>query len=133
MIPWGTDPCNADSDGDGVDDATDPTPLDPGVPPAFLDGLTRDLCAAIQALDLSLFNGQNNNANKGRRGALANRACNAANDIADGDLAGAIDKLDSLLDKIDGQSQPKDWMDPSSEKTTLAVDVEFVIALLIIG
>lgn len=131
-VDLGTDPCNPDSDGDGVGDATDPTPLVPGVPPEFLDGLARDLCDAIGSLDLSLFNGPNNNANKGRRNSLANRACSAANAIADNDIDEAIDKLLSLLDKIDGESQPPDWMDSSETKTSLAIDVYILIALLLL-
>lgn len=131
-VELGTDPCNPDSDGDGVDDATDPTPLQPGVPPEFLDGLARDLCAAIGNLDLSLFNGPNNNPNKGRRKALANRACGAANAIAINDIDGAIDELASLLAKIDGDSPPPDWMDSSEAKTAIAIDVSVLIALLLL-
>jgi len=72
-IGLGTNPCNEDSDGDGIWDGVDPLPLDPGVPPGFLEARARDLCDVIQDLDLSLFNGPNDNANAGRRNALANR------------------------------------------------------------
>ena len=43
---------------------------------------------------------------------------------------GAIDKLSSLLDKIDGASPPPDWMEDSPEKTALANEVSSLIALL---
>ncbi len=79
---------------------------------------------------MGLFNGPNDNANRGRRNALANRATDAANAIAAGDLQGAIDELTSLLEKIDGQSPPPDWMHDSTEKTALADDVELLISLL---
>ena len=42
-------------------------------------------------------------------------------------------ELESLVDKIDGQAAPPDWMGASPEKTTLAVDVALVIALLLLG
>lgn len=129
-VTIGTDPCNADSDGDGVADNVDPTPLDPGVPPEFLEAETRDLCEAILDLDLALFNGPNDNANSGRRNSLANRACNAANAIAVGDLQSAIDLLEALLQKIDGESSPPDWMADSPEKTASADEVSLLIALL---
>ena len=131
-VALGTDPCNPDSDGDGVDDGTDPTPLDPGVPPGFLEGLVRTLSGEIRGLDTGLFNGPNPNANRGRRNALANRARGAANDIAAGDFVSAIDKLESLLAKIDGEEPPPDWMDDSAAKTSLAIETQTLIALLVL-
>ena len=91
-----------------------------------------DLGAQILSLDLGLFNGPNNNANKGRRNSLANRARNAAKKIANGDFEDAIDKLESLLRKVDGDSPPPDWMDASQEKTDLAIDTQILIDLLVI-
>ena len=130
-VTGGTNPCNPDTDGDSVDDANDPTPLDPGVPPTFLEGLARTLCAEIQALELSLFNGPNDNARKGRRNSLAGRACNAANNIADSDTSSALAHLESLLDKIDGVDPPPDWMDESDDKVALADETQLIISLLL--
>lgn len=79
-----------------------------------------------------MFSGKNNNANKGRRGALANRATEAANLIAAGDIQGAIDKLSSLLAKIDGEPSPPDWMEDSPVKTALAEEVRLLISLLVL-
>ena len=42
------------------------------------------------------FTVPNNNADKGRRNSLSNRASEAANLVAEGDIQGAIDKLTSL-------------------------------------
>ncbi|MCH8880058.1 MAG: thrombospondin type 3 repeat-containing protein [Planctomycetes bacterium] len=127
----GTNPCLTDSDGDGVPDNEDPLPTEPGVTSGFLEDSSRELgTTAIPALELSLFSGKNNNANKGRRGAQANRATEAGNLIAAGDFQGAIDKLDSLLKKIDGEPSPPDWMEDSPEKTALAEDVGLLISLL---
>ncbi len=91
----------------------------------------RDLADDILSLDLDLFNGPNANANAGRGNSLANRANEAADFIADGDIPSAIDVLTSLLQKIDGQSPPPDWMDDGlTEKTDLAAEVSALIALL---
>lgn len=87
----------------------------------------RDIAVEILALDLGLFSGPNDNANKGRRKSLANRATEAADAIAVGDFAGAIDSLESLLDKIDGITPPPDWMVSSAEQAQLAADVQALI------
>jgi hypothetical protein len=129
-LTLGTSPCNADSDGDGVDDATDPLPLQPGVTTGFLETITRSTSTEILALDLSALNGPNNNANNGRRTALANRAAEAANLIAAGDFEGAAEELNSLLEKIDDEEPPPDWMDPSPEKSALADQVRLLLLLI---
>ena len=49
------------------------------------------------------------------------------------DIEGAIDELTSLLEKIDGQEPPPDWMDDSPEKTDLAASVSLLIMLLMIS
>ena len=62
---------------------------------------------------------------------MANRAMDAANALAADDIATAIDEMSSLLDKIDGQSRPPDWMDDDAEKTALlAAEVLALIAAL---
>lgn len=92
----------------------------------------RDIAGAILAFtDSSLFSGPNSNAKAGRQNSLANRATEAAGFIAAGDIQSAIDVLTSLLQKIDGQPSPPDWMDPSAPATTLlAEQVGDLIALL---
>ena len=77
-----------------------------------------------------MFNGPNNNANKGRRNALANRACNAANRISNSNPTGAIESLQSALAKLDGDAQVPDWMDNSPEKTDVAANLALLIYLL---
>jgi len=145
-VAGGTNPCSADTDGDGVADNVDPQPTQPGVTTGFLEDEARDLAEDILALDLNLnlFSGPNSNANKGLRNSLANRAVEAANKIAaaaeaaavpndalhDQLIQEAIDELSSLLDKIDGQSPPPDWMNPSTEKSDLADRVSLLISLL---
>ena len=129
-LTLGTSTCNADTDGDGVDDASDPLPLESGVTSGFLETAARSMSTEILALDLSLLNGPNNNADMGRRNALANRATEAANLIVDGDFEGAAADLNSLLQKIDDLNPSPDWMDPSPEKTDLADQVALLLLLI---
>ena len=125
-VAGGTDPCNPDSDGDGVTDEIDPTPTEPGVTEEWLVAQLRDLAAWIQSLDLSFFNAPNDNARKGRRNSLANRARGAANALAGGDVDGAIGKLTNLLKKIDVDG----WMIDSVETTAIIDEINLDIALM---
>ncbi len=130
-IAAGTDPCNADTDGDGVPDQIDHDPLTPDEFGEVLEEATRLLCLSIQELDLSLFNGPNDNANAGRRNSLGTRCSSAANAIADGHFNAAIAVLQSVLERVDGQSPPTDWMDESPEQAGVAADLELIIDLLV--
>ena len=129
-VTGGTNPCDADTDGDGLRDDVDPHPTIPDGNTGALEQSARSLADDILLWNLALFNGPNDNANRGRRNALSNRATDAANAIAANDIEGAIDSLQSLLAKIDGATPPPDWMDDSPEKTDLAAEVELLIALL---
>ena len=127
-VASGLNPCNSDTDGDGLPDDVDPTPTDPGATSGFLEQFALEQANVIRNLDAFLFNGPNGNANQGRRNALANRAMDAATAIATGDIQGAIGSLQSLLDRIDGQTPPPDWMDAAP--STLVDDVMLLISLL---
>jgi hypothetical protein len=130
-VAAGTNPCNPDTDGDGVPDDLDPTPTTPGVPGGFLEELLRELQnSTIAALELSVFSGPNASANAGRRNSLMNRAGEAAIAVAQGDYAGALDELNALLEKIDSITPPPDWMVDSAEKWLLADQVRLYISLV---
>ena len=73
---------------------------------------------------------KNNNARKGRRNALCNKLNAAANATASGGIQPVIDKLTSLLAKLDGAPQPKDWMVDLPEKSSLRNEIEGLIFLL---
>ncbi|QYZ66150.1 MAG: hypothetical protein HPY30_09200 [Gammaproteobacteria bacterium (ex Lamellibrachia satsuma)] len=118
----GTNPNNPDSD--GVDDAVDPLPNDPGVTSGYTEDWLRMISADALAYDLSVIDAKNNNAAKGRRNALSNKLNSAANAISAGNYEDAIDSLTSLLQKLDDDNNPKDWMLPTPEKTQLRSDVE---------
>ena len=127
----GTSPCNPDSDDDGVGDATDPTPLDPGATGDWIEEELRDTRAVIAVFDLDLIEAKNDNAAKGRRNAMSNKVNGAANAVADGDILSAIDKLTSLLAKLDDDPTPPDWMvEGTDEKQALRTEIELMIDLL---
>jgi hypothetical protein len=131
-VALGTNPCSWDSDADGVGDAYDPLPTEPGVTGSWLEDSTRTMATSeLPAVELYFFTGPTANAQAGRRNALINRAANAANAIAAGDYVQAIRELESLLDKIDGVTPPPDWiLDDSWEKWYLADRVHLLITLL---
>jgi len=130
-VVMGTNACAADTDSDGVPDAEDPTPTDPGVPVDFIEEGLRDLGATVDGLDLGQFEGRNDNARSGRRNALSNRLNSAANAAREGDYQEAIDQLESILLRIDGDPTPPDWMkDP--QRVLVRVDIELWRDLLLL-
>ncbi len=129
-VAGGTDPCDEDSDGDGLPDNVDPLPTEPGATTGFLEDEARATARDILALDLELFTGASRNIKRAQRVLLAIRAFRAANRIAAGDIESAIDRLESLLNRIDGEAPPRDWMVDSPEKTDLADHVDLLILLL---
>jgi len=130
-VALGTNPCVADSDGDGIPDNIDPYPLNPEGTEGYIEEELRSEADFILTIDLNLFTGPNNNANKGRRGSLSNRANAAANQVANANYQEAVDILFSLLDRVDGVEPPKDWMlDSSPERVALEIDLMVMIELL---
>jgi len=129
-VAIGSNPCLADTDADGIPDDIDPFPTDPGGTQDFIETALRDLCLAVEGLDLSLFAAPNNNARKGRRNAMCNKLTAAANATANDDLQDASDQLTSVKAKIDGNPQPKDWMGASPERDALRQEIDELIELL---
>lgn len=131
-----TDPCSSDTDGDGVPDNVDPDPLDPGIEGFIATELRGSANTVAELEDLGLFEGQNDNARRGHRNAITSKLNAAANATSDEDFVDAFDQLTSLLAKLDGELQPKDWMvgstpdSPAPEKDNLRADVEFLKFLL---
>lgn len=101
----------------------------PGIP-GFIEGELRAQATSIDALSLNVIDAPNSNAAKGRRNAMSNKVNAAANAVAAGNIADAIDQLTSLLAKLDGEPKPKDWMVDSLEKDALRADIEGLITLL---
>jgi hypothetical protein len=126
----GTNPCSSDSDADGVNDGTDPRPLIPGVTSGYIEEQLRQTSQDVLSFNLSVFDAPNSNAARGRRNAISNRLASAANAVASGNEQEAIDSLNDLLLKLDGNPEPPDWMLPSTEKSNLRDDVQLMIDLL---
>src|SRR5690606_24691477 len=105
----GTDPCNADTDGDGLTDDVDPTPLVPGATNDFLADWTRDVSDDVRDLPLSNFAG-NGFARAARRVVLAGMISLAANQIDIGNTAIGYVLLTVAEQFFDGQSPPPDWI-----------------------
>lgn len=131
-ITLDTSPCLVDTDGDGVSDLDDPTPTVPGVTSGFLEDATRDAATAVEAINLSVFSGPNNNANRGRQNSLSTRLQQAANSIAKGKTNSALSKLANVLERVDGEANPGDWIDAGPEQEALEAEIELLIALLTI-
>jgi hypothetical protein len=129
-VGLGTNPCQYDTDSDTVNDGIDPTPTVPGVTSGFLEEASRDLAELIGAIPVPVIDAPNANAALGRRNAMSNWATGAGNDIAAGDYAAAMQKLQALLEKVDGLTPPPDWMVDSTEKTALAGQVTWLIGLM---
>jgi hypothetical protein len=127
-----TNPTSPDSDGDGLSDSEDPTPNDPGATVAFVEDMLRSMSGEATGYSLSLMAAPTNTAAKGRRTAIANKLNAAANAVADGDYQDAIDILNSLVDKLDGNSTPPDWMGPGAERDALNDEIALAIALILL-
>ncbi len=129
-VTLGTNPCNTDSDADGVPDNTDPLPTEPGVTSGFIEDSLRGFCDLINGFDLGVIDAKNDNARRGRRNAMCNKVNAAANAVAAEDYQDAIDQLNSLLQKLDGDPSPKDWMVGGDEKSNLVSEIELLDTLL---
>jgi hypothetical protein len=129
-VDAGTNPCSADTDGDTIPDNIDPLPTNPEGTEGVIEAHLRTLCDFVGGLPLENFTAPNNNAAKGRRNAICNKLNAAANAVAAGDYQSAHDQLNSLLEKLDDQPPPPDWMEPGPEKDTVRGDIE-EMALLI--
>ena len=81
-------------------------------------------------MSLSSFDAPNNNARKGRRNAMCNKLNAAARSVSHGDLVDALDVLESLLQKLDGEPSPSDWMVDGGDKLTAFDEVDLLIFLI---
>ncbi|MFG0306151.1 MAG: choice-of-anchor Q domain-containing protein [Phycisphaerales bacterium JB040] len=130
-VLFGTSPCLADTDGDGVSDLNDPTPTEPGVTEEFLVEAIRAAADQIDSIPLSSFTGPNANADRGRQNSLASRVRNAANKVGQGNGEPAVSLLMNVLERVDGDPQPKDWIEAGPDQVALKDELELLIALLL--
>jgi hypothetical protein len=126
----GTDPCSADTDDDGVDDADDPTPTVPGVPGSWLEQELRDEAAHVRGLELQLFEGRTEVGQQARRTQLAARFDKASNGVRKANVVTAAEMLERARMRIDGEPAPGEFMAPSPEKTVLLEQTDLYLSLL---
>lgn len=129
-LSGGTDLCNPDTDGDGANDAVDPTPTVPGVSSGVIEDWLRLVSDDLQAFDLSLFDAPNNNAARGRRLVAIIQLQLAAKATSRGRFQFAIRDLELLRARVDDDPRPRDWMNPSPEKTQVLQDIDLAISWL---
>jgi hypothetical protein len=126
----GTSPCNVDTDDDGVRDNTDPLPLQPGVTSGFMENVLRSLGQLILSTPVENFSGANTIGKKARRAALAVFAFESANLESHGHHNAAAGLLCLLLELVDSQPYPSDWMPASAAKANIADLTRLYINLL---
>ncbi len=125
-----TNPCDPDTDGDNIPDGLDPFPADPDGNEGFIESKIRNTASNAGSPGLlEEFTG-NGNAAAGRQGALSAQLQSAAKKAGQGDIAGAIDKLESILLKLDGDPSPPDWMEDGAARDTIVAEIELEILLL---
>jgi hypothetical protein len=130
-----SNPCLVDSDGDGLNDNVDPNPLDPGGSQSEIESFIRTTVPSAATMPLVDFDATNENSAGGKRGAIANKLNSAANFVAEGDYAAALDVLTDLSAKIDGDPAVKDWMNIDSEARqtlyeTVQAQIDIILTLL---
>lgn len=127
----GTDPCQADTDGDGIPDAIDAQPLVSSNSNAQIAEAIRATADLILSFDLSSFSAPNANAAAARRNALANRLYASAFFAERGfDLPAALLILTVDL-RIDSDPTPPDWMLDTPDRAVLNMFVDILIDLVI--
>jgi hypothetical protein len=126
---YGTDPLLADTDGDGVDDGVDPYPATAGVGSDWLAAQAEALGAALDRLDLSVVNAKNDNAASGRLASMSTRAYSAASGFAEGKGSSATALLDGLLDRVDGEDNPEDWLIDCDQRVEIAEAILLLLEL----
>ena len=130
-LALGTNPCDPDTDGDGVDDDRDPTPTEAGVPADFVEATIAELGDFVLTLPTGVFDGKKPKTQENRQKTLNNKFGSAAKAASEGDYGGALDELESILQKLDGDASPKDWV-AEPEATLIRDEVEFAILLILL-
>jgi len=120
-----TDPFNPDTDGDGLNDFEDPTPLNAGATVDFLEEYGQAVAIDILETPVVEFASPNANASKGNQTALTKRMTAANNALAAGDEEEAVRILQGMLAKID------DWMEDGQAKEDVRAQIELMIALIL--
>jgi hypothetical protein len=130
VLTLGTNPNVQDTDEDGLRDDVDPLPTEPGATSGFIENEARSLSSEVTDYSPSVIDAKNTNAAKGRINAMSNKLTTVANSLANGDSQAALDELNSLLNKLDGDPSPKDWISDPTSRDMLRYQVEQLILLI---
>ena len=105
----GTNPCNVDTNGNGIPDNLDPFPNEPASPSEITE-YVQEVADTFLAVVTTAYSGSNANAQSARQKVLAARMDEAAGLISQGLTAEALDVLNSVLDRVDEDPSPPDWL-----------------------
>lgn len=105
----GTNPCKVDTNGNGIPDNLDPFPNEPGSPSEITE-YVQEVADTFLAVVTTAYSGPNANAQSARQKVLAARMDEAAGLISQGLTAEALDVLNSVLDRVDDDPSPPDWL-----------------------
>ncbi len=93
-------------------------------------GVAHGFCGTTSGSDLSVIDAKNDNARSERQDAMCKKTNAAANAVAAEDFPDAVYQLNSLLQKLDGDPDVKDWMVDGDDKSNLAIEIELMTVLL---
>ena len=88
------------------------------------------IAKGIRKLDLDIFDGPNDNANRGQREAMAKRADQAADLQDQGNFSGAVAALESVLAQFHGRRPNQDGVTDSEEASVIIADVHLLVSYL---
>lgn len=112
----GTSPCNDDTNGNGILDATDPFPAEPATTSELIN-YVQEVSETFLAIETARYLGPNTRAQLARQKVLAARMDEAASLISQGLNVEALDVLNSVLDRVDNDPSPPDWLSGAERET----------------
>jgi probable HAF family extracellular repeat protein len=129
-VGLGTSPCDADTDDDGAWDDLDPSPLEAGATASELEEWATDLSSEVFDLPTSIVAAPNANAGAGRLHTLAVKIRAAGKALSLGHSETALNLLASVRGRLDGESNPEDWLAESLTQDALLREIDALMALI---
>lgn len=130
ILVTGTSVCDPDTDGDGVLDGADPEPLNAEVTAAAVASKIRETASALASLPLDLVDTKNAQCAAYRIQSMAAALYSAADHVDGGRFQAANGKLLEVYQRLDGRSNPSDWVKTSDVKAALANQIQEEMELL---
>jgi hypothetical protein len=123
--------CDQDTDGDGLPDGDDDLPLEPGASQDFIVNRIRDVLAVMIAdSNVESFDGKNDHQRESRQKHMVKMAEKAAKELSKGHADKALRELNDLLERVDNEPDPDDWMVESQDRSDIADEVALLIDLI---